>query len=233
MGSKGAGKSGPGTKSRGNPKGKYGKTLKCHICGSESHLRRECPKAQTKIEHPVSGGPGTNLKPAPDPNMPVADFESELARLMHENMAQTNVHGSLSSPAVVVFFTRSVKKKASKQELELSNVCSVPVPVSPSNSYPEVATGDFVASAWTADESVAAAILPPHTPVGEAENVSIAATLGITDSDDPKDSIEKMSFEDSSDSIENLLQQISVRHLPEFCKIRFERTLAQLPIRRL
>ena len=33
LGSKGVGKSGPGTKSRGNPKGKDGKILKCHIWG--------------------------------------------------------------------------------------------------------------------------------------------------------------------------------------------------------
>ena len=67
------------------------------------------------------------------------------------------------------------EKEASQEELDLSNVCSVPVPVSPSISYLESVTGDFVTLAGTADEAAKADTLRlTHAPVGGAEKISIA-----------------------------------------------------------
>ena len=38
--------SGKGFGRKGNPKGRDGRPLKCHICGSEEHLQAKCPQGQ-------------------------------------------------------------------------------------------------------------------------------------------------------------------------------------------
>ena len=35
---------GKGRGRRGNPKGADGNTMKCHTCGSEDHLKADCPQ---------------------------------------------------------------------------------------------------------------------------------------------------------------------------------------------
>ena len=40
--------SGKGFGRRGNPRGKDGKPLKCHNCGSEDHFQKDCPKGTGK-----------------------------------------------------------------------------------------------------------------------------------------------------------------------------------------
>ena len=46
---------------RGNPKGKDGKPLRCHTCGSGQHLKRECPNNKTPARPKVQARVGIGV----------------------------------------------------------------------------------------------------------------------------------------------------------------------------
>ena len=89
FGGKGSGKGRPRTSGKGkggrtNPKGKDGQTMKCHGCGSEFHLKRECPR---------NGGKGnSNRGPATLHTHYVCDYE-ELYFADAEEESDEECHG--------------------------------------------------------------------------------------------------------------------------------------------
>ena len=105
-------------KRRGNPTGPDGKKLKCHSCGSEDHLLRECPN-KTNINQAAVAGVKPSVKTEvlqqqqhiPQAGLSEVSFENELAQLLgtHNVSGASNNgflqafpvgHGSGELPAV-------------------------------------------------------------------------------------------------------------------------------------
>ena len=73
---------------KGNPRDKDGKPLKCHTCGSEDHLNRECPRNKPTMAPviPAQNLPSQNVQP--QRTEPVSDpFEQRLEQMMAADMA--------------------------------------------------------------------------------------------------------------------------------------------------
>ena len=54
---------GKGGKRKGNPKSPDGRVMQCHECGSEDHLRRDCPKGKGGSKAPAQATMHTNASP--------------------------------------------------------------------------------------------------------------------------------------------------------------------------